>query len=56
MKNRTDLNLGEVFFRLSISHIPDFSLDLFNVYDLQFLWCAILYGVVLRVYRRQIVL
>ena len=36
MKNRTDLNLGDVFFLSIIYHIPNSWLNLLNGYDFYF--------------------
>ena len=36
MKNRTDLNLGEVVYVSIIYHIPDSSVNLLNGYDFYF--------------------
>ena len=36
MKNRTELNLGKVFYVLFIYHIQDFWLNLLNGYDIYF--------------------
>ena len=36
MKNRTDVNLGDVFCLSIIHHIPDSELNFLNVYDFYF--------------------
>ena len=38
MQNRTDLNLGDVFCRSIIYHMPDYWLDFLTGYDFYFRW------------------